>query len=68
MGEKGSSYRVFYLENLNEKAYFKYPSVDRRIILKYNFKKGERTWIEFFWLTVGTSGRLLYVVVRLSVP
>ena len=59
VGEMVNSYSVSLL-NFKERNGFKIIGVNRRIILKWFFKKGiGETWMGLFRLRVGASGGLL---------
>jgi hypothetical protein len=48
------------LESLRVRDHSKDPDVNGRIILKWMLRKyGERVWIRFMWLMIGTDGGLL---------
>jgi hypothetical protein len=58
MGEKRSVYRVL-VGNLRERDYLRDPSIDGRIILRWNLRKWDRVWAGSSWLKIGTvSGHL----------
>jgi hypothetical protein len=45
--------------NLRERDHLEDLRLDRRIILKYIFKKLDGAWTRLMWLRIGTSGGLL---------
>ena len=53
-------YTGFWWEDLRERDHLEDPGIDRRMILKWIFKKldGE-SWTVLTWLRVGTVGGLL---------
>jgi hypothetical protein len=42
--------------------------IDRRIILRWIFKKDVRMWNEFIWLRTGSRGIPVNIVMDLPVP
>jgi hypothetical protein len=55
--EKRGAYRI--LVGRPECDYLGYPGVDRRIILKWIYKKWDGAWTGLSWLRIGTGGGLL---------
>jgi hypothetical protein len=50
-------YTGFWWGNLRERNHFEDPGIDKRIILKWNFRKWDVvTWIGSICLRIGTSG------------
>ena len=59
MWETGEIHIVFLWGGLKERVHFEDLVVDRRIILKWIFKRwDEETWVELNWLRTGTLGGL----------
>jgi len=56
-GGRGEVYTGFWWGNLREIDHFKDPDVDRRIILRWIFRKLDvGVWTRSMWLRIGTGG------------
>jgi len=54
---KGEAYTGCWLGNLRERDHLEDPGVDRRIILRWIFRKWDvAVWTALSWLRVGTGG------------
>jgi len=52
----GEEYTGFWWENLRERDHWGDPDVDRRIILRWIFRKWDvRVWTGSSWLRIGTG-------------
>ena len=59
-GGKGEVYTGFWWGILRERVHLEDPGVDRRIILRWVFRKWDvRAWAISILLRIGTGGRLL---------
>ena len=55
-GDRRGVYRVL-VGNRSERNHSKDPGLDRRIILRWSFRKWDRgTWTGSIWLRIGTGG------------
>jgi len=54
-------YKGFWWGYLKDRDHLEDPNVNRRIILRWVFRKWDRgeAWTGLIWLTTGTQGRLL---------
>ena len=51
-------YTGFWWGNLRERDHLEDKGLDRRIILRWTFRKWDiGAWTGFFWLRTGTGGR-----------
>jgi len=56
-GERGAVYARFWWGKLRERDRLEDPSVDGRIILRWNFRKWDvGFWTGSSWLRIGTGG------------
>ena len=59
---RGKAHTVFWWGNLKERDHLGYSSVDRKIILKWFFRKWNvKVWTGSSWLSIVTSGGLLWL-------
>ena len=64
--ETGNVHIAFWWEELREGEHLEDPAVNRRIILKWIFKKWDgREWTDFAWLRTGAG---VNAVINLRVP
>jgi len=57
---RGEAYTGFRWENLRKKGHLENPGVDRRVILKWIFRKWDvGVWTGSSWLKIGTCGGYL---------
>ena len=54
--ERGEVCTGFYWGNLRERAHWRDPDVDGRIILRWIFRKWEGVKTGWIWLRIGTGG------------
>jgi len=53
----GGQYTGFWWGNLRERDHLEDPGIDRRMILRWNFRKWDvRAWTGSMWLGIGTAG------------
>jgi hypothetical protein len=56
----GEVHAVCWWGNMRERCHLEDPGTDRRIILRWIFRKwDEEAWTGLIWLSIGTGGRLL---------
>jgi hypothetical protein len=57
---RGEVHRVFCWGDLRERDHLEDPGVDRRIILRWIFRKFDvGVWNGLIWLAIGTGGGLV---------
>jgi hypothetical protein len=55
--ERGDSYTGFLWGNLREREHLEDPGVDKRIILRWIFRKWDvGAWTGSIWVRIGTGG------------
>ena len=61
-GGRGEAYTGFWWGNLREREHLGDPGTDKRVKLRWIFRKwGVGAWTGSIWLRIGTGGRLLWM-------
>jgi hypothetical protein len=55
---RGEAYTRFWWRNLRERDHLEDPYVDRRILLRWIFRKWDGVWAGLSWLRIGKRGGL----------